>query len=230
MNSTFVFMVEIERELAEIKQHLLSYKERGLKMYATSSFQSHSIPMLHILSTIDRSIPIYFINTGFHFPETLAFRDRVSDMLGLNLVDQKSMVPKFQQKDQRGQFYFTSDPDYCCFLNKIQPLEPVLGAHDVWINGIRGDQNANRKGMGKEAKTPQGALRYHPMLNWNMKMIFNYAKEHNLPKHPLEAKGYLSIGCEPCTRKFELSNERGGRWYGMKKSECGLHTDLVEKK
>jgi phosphoadenosine phosphosulfate reductase len=108
-------------------------------------------------------------------------------------------------------------------------MEPLMTKHDVWINGIRADQNANRKNMKKEQKTPQGAFRYHPMLNWTNKMIFEYIKEYNLPKHPLEAKGYLSIGCEPCTKRYNAGDERDSRWFGMKKTECGLHTDLVEK-
>ena len=183
--------------------------------------------MLHILSKIDPSIPIYFINTGYHFPETVAFRDKIVADFNLNLVDMHPFVPKSGQRNKAGNMYFTSDPDYCCYINKIQPMEPVLQRMDVWINGIRGDQNANRKGMKVEQKTSQGCLRYHPMLHWTNKMIYEYSKKYNLPKHPLEAKGYLSIGCEPCTSKFDIQNERDGRWKGMNKTECGLHTDLA---
>src|SRR5690606_38040739 len=128
-----------------------------------------------------------------------------------------------------GQFYFTSDPDRCCFLNKTQPMEPLLIGYDVWINGIRADQNANRKDMLSEQPASHGAVRFHPMLDWSGKKIFEYINEHNLPRHPLEDKGYMSIGCEPCTRKIDLSNDRSGRWFGMNKTECGLHTDLVVK-
>ena len=145
------------------------------------------------------------------------------------MVDLHSMVSRNLQRDQKGQFYFTSDPDYCCFLNKTQPMEPVLGEYDVWINGIRGDQNANRKNMQIEQDAPRGSKRFHPMLDWTSKMIYEYSKEFNLPKHPLENQGYLSIGCEPCTRKVDLSNDRSGRWFGLNKTECGLHTDLASK-
>src|SRR5690606_41203851 len=106
---------------------------------------------------------------------------------------------------------------------------PVLGEFDVWMNGIRADQNANRKNMQIEQPAPKDAIRFHPMLDWNMKMIYDYIREHNLPKHPLENAGYMSIGCEPCTRKMSFENDRGGRWFGMNKTECGLHTDLVKK-
>lgn len=224
---------EMIRHIGLIQKQVAKYNREGQRMFATSSFQTHSLPMLHILSRIDRSIPVYFINTGFHFPETVAFRDRVAESFGLNLVDLHSLVPKNQQRDKAGNLYFTSDPDYCCYLNKVQPLDPVLARFNIWINGIRGDQNANRKNMLMEQKTPQGTLRYHPMLHWTNKMIFEYIAEYKLPKHPLEAKGYLSIGCEPCTRKFDLENSadgsRDGRWFGLNKTECGLHTVLVEK-
>ena len=222
-------MNALDSAVNSIREYINRYNDEGKKMFASSSFQTHSIPMLHIISSIDNAIPVYFINTGFHFPETIAFRDKVAQDFGLNLVDLESLVPKNQQRDEDGNLYFASDPDYCCFLNKTQPMAPVLQQMDVWINGVRGDQNANRKAMQVEAKTPQGALRYHPMLHWTSKMIFDYAKQHNLPKHPLETQGYLSIGCEPCTRKFSFDNDRGGRWYGMKKTECGLHTDLIKK-
>ncbi|MCU0428648.1 MAG: phosphoadenylyl-sulfate reductase [Cytophagaceae bacterium] len=214
----------------DIRKQIEGYQAKGLKLFTTSSFQSHSIPLLHILSTIDRNIPVYFINTGYHFPETVAFKDQVAEMLGLNMRETVASVPRMMQKDEQGRLLFTSDPDYCCHLNKVQPLDPVLAEHDVWINGVRADQSAVRKEFKLEEKAPHGVIRFHPMLDWNSKMIYLYAKEHNLPKHPLEEKGYLSIGCEPCTRKYDPEwNEREGRWFGLKKTECGLNTELVKK-
>jgi phosphoadenosine phosphosulfate reductase len=218
------------KNVSEISESIAAYQKKGLKLFATSSFQTHSIPLLHIISEIDRSIPVYYLNTGYLFPETIAFKEELSDRLGLTFIALQSAIPKSQQRDANGQLFFTSDPDYCCYLNKTQPMEPLLSSSSVWINGIRADQNANRASMQVEAKTPQGALRYHPMLKWTSKDIFEYRKEHDLPPHPLEAKGYLSIGCEPCTRKMMDGNdERNARWFGMNKVECGLHTDLIAK-
>jgi phosphoadenosine phosphosulfate reductase len=213
----------------EIETNINSFSQSGKKMFATSSFQTHSIPMLHIISRIDKKIPVYFINTGFHFPETLRFRDEIANRFQLTLIDLHSFVPRNQQRNEAGNFYFTSDPDHCCFINKTQPMEPLLHENSVWINGIRADQNANRKSMKAVQDGPKGSLRFHPMLDWNSKMIYEYTKEHQLPSHPLDAKGYMSIGCEPCTRKFDLNDDRNGRWFGMKKTECGLHTDLAAK-
>lgn len=213
------------------KKHIENYKAEGKLLFSTSSFQSHSLVLLHILSRIDNNIPIVFINTGYHFPETVEFRDMVADQFGIkNLVDLKSDTPKFMQKDAEGRLLFTSDPDHCCYLNKTQPVNSLLTKYDVWINGVRADQSATRSAMKVEQPAPQGTVRFHPMLDWNAKMIYQYQKEYDLPKHPLESNGYLSIGCEPCTRKVDPEMiEREARWYGMNKTECGLHTDLVAK-
>lgn len=185
--------------------------------------------MLHVLSRVAPETPVYFIQTGFHFPETLKFRDEVAKTFGLNVMNIESHVPKVQQRNARGNFYFTSDPDYCCFLNKTQPMQPLLERYDVWINGVRADQNANRKGLKSIERTPQGGYRFHPVLDWTKQEIWRYISEHNLPRHPLDEQGYVSIGCEPCTAKPSFDDERGGRWMGQTKTECGLHTELVSK-
>jgi phosphoadenosine phosphosulfate reductase len=214
----------------EIKIRIEAYRAEGKKLFTTSSFQSHSLVLLHMLSRIDRTIPIYFINTGYHFPETVRFRDEIAERLAMPVVDLRSHMPKSMQAGPDGKLLFTSDPDYCCYLNKTQPMEAVLMTHDVWINGVRADQSATRAAMKVEQPAPHGAIRFHPMLQWNAKMIYQYRKEHNLPKHPLEDAGYMSIGCEPCTRRIDPEmQEREARWFGLNKTECGLHTGLIQK-
>ena len=109
-------------------------------------------------------------------------------------------------------------------------MNPLLAEYDIWINGIRADQNSNRKSMREEEEAPFDSIRYHPMLAWTNKMIFDYIREFDLPRHPLDKEGYTSIGCEPCTRKPDLEMmERESRWFGMNKTECGLHTELIKK-
>lgn len=214
----------------EIKSHIIKYQEEGKKLFTTSSFQTHSIVLLHLLSRIDKSIPVYCLNTGFLFPETMAYKDQLADEFGLNMIEIKPDVPKSLQKDSEGKLLFASDPDRCCYYNKVQPMDRLLSDYDIWINGIRRDQNANRAKMKVEEKSKFDSVRFHPMLEWTNKMIFDYIREYQLPKHPLESEGYSSIGCEPCTRKPSLEMmEREARWYGMNKTECGLHTELVSK-
>ncbi|RLD20658.1 MAG: phosphoadenylyl-sulfate reductase [Bacteroidetes bacterium] len=214
----------------EIKSRIIAYKNEGNSLFTTSSFQSHSLVLLHILSRIDKTIPIVFINTGFHFPETIKFRDEVADLFGLtNLIDLKSDMPKSLQKGENGRLLFASDPDYCCHINKTEPLHNLLRTYDVWVNGVRADQSKVRSGMILEQDAPFGAVRFHAMLDWNSKMIHDYRKEYNLPTHPLDDQGYVSIGCEPCTRKIDINmSDRDVRWFGLNKTECGLHTDLIK--
>ena len=214
----------------EIKEQLEKYKSEGLKIFASSSFQTQSVVLLHLLSKIDNSIPIYFLNTGFHFPETLEFKAELTKKFDLNVIDLFSEISKTQQRNESGRMLYTSDPDYCCYLNKVQPLEPVMKQFDVWISGVRSDQSAVREGMSAENKAQHGVTRYHPMLGWTGEMIYDYIAEHELPKHPLDGEGYFSIGCQPCTIKMQLTKDgegRDNRWYGQNKTECGIHTELI---
>ena len=221
--------MSIAKKIEGIENQFQFFRNEGRTYFASSSFQTHSLPMLHIIGKVAPETPIYFIQTGFHFPETLSSRDRVGEEFGLNILNIESQVPKVQQRNSIGNFYFTSDPDYCCFLNKTQPMEPLLERFDIWVNGVRADQNANRSSLNSLEKTPQGGQRYHPMLSWSKQEIWQYIAEHDLPRHPLDAQGYSSIGCEPCTVKPAFGDERDGRWLGQKKTECGLHTELVSK-
>jgi len=139
-----------------------------------------------------------------------------------------SAVPRIMQKDNEGNFLFSSNPDYCCHINKVEPMEPILQEYDIWINGVRADQSDVRKEFRIEQPAKFGCTRFHPMLDWDKRMIYQYIKEHQIPRHPLEQYGYNSIGCEPCTQKPDLEwEERKGRWFGMNKTECGLNTELV---
>ena len=224
-------ITEISPSIIRIEKTIHKYMDEGKTIFVSSSFQTHSIPLLHILSSVYKNIPVYFLNTGFHFPETLGFRDQVTEQLGLNLISIRSEVPRNLQKNLENRFLFASDTSECCYINKVQPLEKVLIEKDVWISGVRADQNMNRKNLKEEELTPTGTLRYHPMLKWTNKMIFDYRKTFNLPEHPLEKQGIFSVGCEPCTRSyFENGDSRNGRWQGTSKNECGLHLDLVAKK
>lgn len=217
-------------EFEDIHQKIRQYQGEGKTIFTSSSFQTHSIPLLHILSRIDRSIPVYFINTGFHFPETLEFRDHIAELLGLNLIDLRPDTPKNMQMGYDGRFLFSSDPDHCCYLNKTRPMESLLMHYDIWVNGIRAEQSPFRSQMEVEQPAPHNVIRFHPLISWSNRRIYEYRKEYNLPEHPLEKRGYFSIGCEPCTRKHDPELiEREARWYGLNKTECGLHTDLVQK-
>ena len=211
---------------AAIFERLEELRSEGKGMFVSSSFQSHSLPLLHLISRFDKDTPVLFINTGYLFPETIEFKNQIAESMGLVVTDIRSTIPKSHQRDADGNLLFASDPDRCCYLNKTQPMESVLSQYDVWINGVRAIQNANRAQMELEQDAGFGCMRYHPLLHWSNKDIYDYRKLYGLPDHPLESKGYFSIGCEPCTMRMDLDNGRDGRWYGMNKTECGLHIEL----
>jgi phosphoadenosine phosphosulfate reductase len=146
---------DIQAAVADVRSRITAYRNAGKTLFATSSFQTQSIPLLHVLSQVDRTIPIYFLNTGYHFAETIAFRDTVVSDLELNLVDLRPLTPKVLQRDKDGVLYYASDPDHCCFMNKVQPLEPVLERMDVWVNGIRAVQSSQRARLRVEEPTPR---------------------------------------------------------------------------
>ncbi|MEE4277588.1 MAG: phosphoadenylyl-sulfate reductase [Halieaceae bacterium] len=219
---------ELEARADAIVSRIHSYLDRGLRVFTTSSFQTQSLPLLHIISRVDRDIPVYYTNTGFLFPKTLSFAEDLAERLGLRVIALRPEVPKLKQMDRAGRFLYASDPDHCCYLNKVQPLEPVLREHDLWINGVRADQSSTRAAMQEEESAAYDCLRYHPMLDWDARSVYYYRQQHELPEHPMEAEGYLSIGCEPCTlRATGDGNARNARWFGMNKTECGLNTTLV---
>ena len=221
----------MKNQIKNIQKQIENYQKDGLKLFVSSSFQTQSVPLLHIISLIDNTIPIYFINTGFLFPETHNFKNELKNDFNLNVIEISSPISKHLQKNEKGNFLFCNDPNKCCYLNKTLPLDLVLKNYDVWINGVRKDQNANRSKLNIEEKAPYNTLRYHPMLDWTAKMVWDYLKIYELKKHPLENDGYISIGCKPCTDKYSVNLEdtRNTRWSGMNKTECGLHTDLITK-
>lgn len=226
-------MPKFLKEVKQIKLDIEQFLDEGKRLFLTTSLQTHSIPLIHIIATLDVNVDVYFINTGFHFVETHAFKNEISQSLDIKIESVESPISKSNQKDKNGFFYYTSDTDYCCHLNKVLPTDKLLDDYDVWISGLRRDQNEFRKRLSKVEKTVNNKLKYHPVLDWNSKMIHQYRKEFNLPEHPLEKFGYYSIGCKPCTVGIENmldDQNRSGRWHGQTKSECGLHTNLIENK
>jgi len=211
-----------------IREKLQQLREKGKKMFITSSFQTQSMVLLHIISQIDKDMEVFFINTGYHFPETIVHKNFVASTLGLQVKEIKPLTPKSLQRDAQGNLLFTFDPDYCCYLNKVQPLEQLIEKYDIWISGVRADQSEHRNMLSEFEPTRGNAIRYHPLLRWTHKDVMDYVRKHDLPVHPLEARGYISIGCEPCTRALSEQNPRNGRWFGMRKTECGLNNESLK--
>lgn len=197
----------------------------------TSSFQTESVVLLHMASKVDPNTKIFFLETGWHFKETIDFKDEIVKRLKLtNVADLKADQKTREEFNQKtGNKPYEVNPDYCCQINKVDPLDQALKGLDAWISGIRRSQSKTRKDV-SIVEEYQGLFKINPLANVTSGDIWWYLKEHQLPKHPLFDKGYLSIGCWPCTRPVQAGDdERSGRWAGTEKTECGIHTFLKSK-
>jgi len=197
----------------------------------STSFGAESAVLLHLVTQIDPQIPVLFTDTGFHFKETLEHRDRLTERLRLNLRVLKPEIPHDEFLAKNGKLY-ERDPDSCCAQNKIAPFEKAIVEYQGWITGIRRQQADTRKAAQFVESYRDRLVKVNPLLNWNGKMFWDYAKKYDLPYHPLWEKGYLSIGCSPetCTRPVLAGEDpRAGRWAGKDKIECGIHTFLKDE-
>ena len=189
-----------------------------------SSFGAESAVLLHLVSRVAPDMPVLFLDTGKHFPETLAYRDELAAKLGLNIVNLTPDPDELAKKDAT-ELRWSYDPDGCCEIRKVKPLEKALTDFDTSITGRKGFQSATRQGLPRfELDGTTGRLKFNPLANWTREMLDAYFAEHDLPRHPLEAQGYPSIGCSPCTSKVKPGEDpRSGRWRGWDKTECGIH-------
>ena len=192
----------------------------------TSSFQAEDMVVLHLATQITPEIPVLFLDTGYHFAETYAYRDRMAAEWNLNLVNLMPAITVAEQESQFGILNQTA-PDKCCAIRKVTPLFAGLEGYAVWFTGLRREQSKTRANLQVvDAFTlPSGkALRkVSPLADWSTRDVWQYASEHNIPLLPLYEKGYSSIGCEPCTSlPLDPNDPRSGRWSGQK-IECGIH-------
>lgn len=197
----------------------------------SSSFQTQSMALLHMATRIKHDLPIFFLDTGYHFWETLIFRERIASEWQLNVID-LYRDPRWDHfVRQRVRTLPIEDPNLCCFLHKVQPMQKALKGVKAWITGIRRDQTSVRAKAKILELEDGGLLKVNPLLNWTKADVQRYLLENNLPPHPLLEKGYRSIGCAPCTVAIGIhDNERAGRWAGRGKAECGLHTEMFRQK
>jgi phosphoadenosine phosphosulfate reductase len=195
------------------------------------SFQTQSMPLLHMATQIKRGMPVFFIDTGYHFWETLIFREKLASEWQINVIDlyRETRWDAFARQHTRT--LPLEDPNLCCYLHKVQPMQKALTDLKAWISGIRRDQTSVRAKARILELQDDGLLKINPLLNWTKADVSKYMEEHDLPNHPLYEKGYRSVGCAPCTVAIGLNDdERAGRWAGRGKIECGLHTEMFGKK
>ncbi len=196
----------------------------------STSFQTQSMPLLHMVTRIDPDIRIFFLDTGYHFWDTLAFREKIQHTWNLNVVDlyRDSRWDVFVRQNVRT--LPLQDANLCCYRHKVQPMQNALSTLPAWISGIRRDQTPERA-RAQIVELHDGLLKVNPLLNWTKHDIQDYSVKHHLPAHPLYDRGYRSVGCAPCTIAIGPGDDdRAGRWAGRGKTECGLHTDMFNHK
>ncbi|MCC5939476.1 MAG: phosphoadenylyl-sulfate reductase [Lunatimonas sp.] len=215
-----------ELRLLNKKYHLLSVEDRVRQLYEdfsenevmlTSSFAATSALLLSIFAGIKPTQKIYFIDTGYHFDETLEYKQQLSELYGLDVVSVSASEEdhRFTSENQT----WKSDPELCCSINKVKPLELIKKRFNVWVSGLMWWQSDHRASL-DIFEERGGILKFYPLLDVSPEERDKYIQEHDYPFHPLIAKGYHSIGCKHCTVP---GNDRTGRWNNSPKTECGLH-------
>ncbi|MGJ5042242.1 MULTISPECIES: phosphoadenylyl-sulfate reductase [unclassified Bradyrhizobium] len=194
------------------------------RLAVVSSFGTESAALLKVTSDVDPAIPVIFLDTGHMFAETLAYRDRLIEILGLQ--DVRSMKPDAAtlEREDAGNDLWFSDPDACCRIRKVEPLARALAPFAAWINGRKRFQGGLRAAI-PVVEQDGVRVKFNPFANVTREEIAAIYRSANLPQHPLVAAGFRSIGCMPCTSRADSGeDERAGRWRGRDKTECGIHT------
>jgi phosphoadenosine phosphosulfate reductase len=187
--------------------------------------------LIQMISSIRPSVDVIFLDTGYHFPETLRTRDEVAARYPVRML---SIMPRQTVAEQDGLFgpeLFGRDPDACCSLRKVEPLRRALEPYQAWVSGIRREETESRRAARVvEWDANRSIVKLNPLASWTTAQVDDYIAEHDIVVNPLLAAGYPSVGCVPCTRRVGAGEDpRSGRWAGSGKSECGLHVDATGK-
>jgi phosphoadenosine phosphosulfate reductase len=203
-------------------------EESGCERIAVASaFQAEGTCVMHMAVSSRPDVPVLFLDTGFHFAETIAFKARLTELLGLNVLDVAGEHTPESQSREFGPRLYERDADRCCEINKVQPMLEALRGLDAWITAFRRDSSPTRATSPivdrYELEPGRWITKVNPVANWTRRDTWAYLTEHELPHNPLYDLGYASIGCAPCTRmQLPGEPERAGRWAGLSKWECGI--------
>lgn len=211
---------------SEMLEGVLRGRQAG-NIAIVSSFGAESAVLLHLVARIDPAVPVLFLETGKHFPETLAYRDLLAKRLGLKDLRNLAPEPSALAANDESGLRWSYDPDGCCDIRKVLPLAAELAGFDASITGRKAFQAQARKNLPRfeiDTTDALGRLKVNPLIDWPPDKLAAYIEEHDLPPHPLVELGYPSIGCSPCTSKVAAGEDpRSGRWRGWDKTECGIH-------
>ena len=223
----------MEKLVAEAAQALADAPAEEILRWATDTFGDRicvtssmtDAVIIHVASQIKPGIDVVFLDTGYHFPETVGTRDAVAAVYPVNLINVTPSRTVAEQDAELGPRLYGRNPDLCCYLRKVEPLERALSSYDAWITGVRRDETVERR----EARVVEWdgrreMVKVNPIVSWSGKQVDDYIAENGILVNPLVYDGYPSIGCATCTRKVAPGeNPRAGRWAGTGKTECGIH-------
>lgn len=214
--------VKIDR----VRDRLAELFNQREKVCLTCSFQAEDVLLTRLAIEFDHNLPILFLDTGYHFPETYQYRDEVTAKWNLNLLNLLPAQTVLEQEIEHGLLYQTA-PDQCCKLRKVGPLFEAVAHYDVWLTGLRREQAKSRAALEESSNfsLPGGqlVLKLAPLAEWSTRDVWYACEQLSIPLLPLYAQGYASIGCEPCTTlPLDPNDPRSGRWAG-RKVECGIH-------
>jgi phosphoadenosine phosphosulfate reductase len=228
--STPVIAAEVNAKLAKVRELLASEIKGAGDVCLTCSFQAEDVLLTKLALELDAKLPILFLDTGYHFKETYAYRDRIADEWRLNLINLLPEKTVAEQEAGHGLLY-NSAPDQCCKLRKVEPLFKAVGQYRVWLTGLRREQAKSRAALEESALfTLQGGkqvLKLAPLADWTTRDVWYACEQLAIPLLSLYERGYSSIGCEPCTTlPLDPNDPRSGRWSG-RKVECGIHIEAA---
>jgi len=195
----------------------------GSRFCVTSSMADGVLA--HVASRVAPGVDVVFLDTGLHFPQTLRVRDEVQARMAVNVISVQPTLTVGQQDGVHGPRLFSRDPDQCCFIRKVEPLERALAGYDAWAAGVRRGETTARAGVREvDFERARGKVKLAPLARWTDADVAEYIARYDVPVNPLLEEGYGSIGCWPCTRKVRPGEDpRAGRWAMFDKTECGLH-------
>jgi phosphoadenosine phosphosulfate reductase len=227
-------MIEIHTQVNEKLDAVRATLDRAINgvqaVCLTCSFQAEDVLLTKLAIELDANLPILFLDTGYHFAETYAYRDRIASEWQLNLINLLPVKTVPEQEAEQGLLY-RSAPDQCCKLRKVEPLFKAVGEYQVWLTGLRREQARSRTALEEAAQftLPGGkqVLKLAPLAAWTTRDVWYACEQLSIPLLPLYERGYTSIGCEPCTSlPLDPNDPRSGRWAGHK-VECGIHIEAA---
>jgi phosphoadenosine phosphosulfate reductase len=208
----------------------------GARAGIGTSFQGAGLVMMHLAKVAGLRFPVFTLDTGLLFAETVELKRRLEDFFGFAIEPVVPDLTVQQQEEAQGPELWKTNPDLCCTMRKVLPLRGKLSELDCWITGLRRQQSASRSEIGIaevyvfDEDTRRDIVKLNPMASWSREDVWKYIRDHRIPYNPLHDRGYRSIGCAPCTRPTDAGeDERAGRWIGFNKVECGIHTFLSRK-